>query len=61
MGLGTYQVWCWVPIRYGVGYLSGMVEGMVVTTGSPITRGLLGNHVERRGPGTGGRPDDPEL
>ena len=50
------NVWDWVPIRYGV-----VVEGMVVTTGSPITRGLLGNHVERRGPGTGGRPDDPEL
>ena len=50
------DVWNWIPIGYGVA-----VESAVVTAGSPITRGLLGYHVERRGPGTGGRPDDSEL
>ena len=30
-----------VAIRHG-----GLVEGTVVTTGSPVTGGLLGDHVE---------------
>ena len=50
------DMWDWIPIRYGV-----VVESTLVTAGSPIARGLLGDQVERRGPGTGGRADDPEL
>ena len=45
-----------VPVRGGV-----MVECTIVSAGSPIARSFLGDHVERRGPGTGGRADDPEL
>ena len=45
-----------VPVRYG-----GVVKSTVVTAGSPITRGLLRDQVERGGPGTGRRADDPKL
>ena len=49
-------------VRYGIpiGHCVS-VQRAVVATGSPVTRGLLGNHVERRGPGAEGGADDPEL
>ena len=42
-----------VAVRDSVG-----VECAIVTTWSPVARGLA-NHVERRSPGAGGRPDNP--
>ncbi len=37
------------------------VEGTVIATWTPVSRGLLGDHVERKGPGTGGGADHAEL
>ena len=37
------------------------VESTVIATGSPVTRSLLGDHVEGRGPGNGGGTDDAQL
>lgn len=37
------------------------VEGAVITTWTPVSRGFLGDHVEWRGPGTGRGADDTEL
>ena len=40
-------------VRDGITIWNGVVvECMVVTTRSPITKGLLRDHVERGGPGT---------
>ena len=39
----------------------GFVQGTVVTTRTPVTRGFLRYHVERRRPGTGGGLNDAQL
>ena len=46
----------WIPVRHCV-----PIKGTIITTGTPVSRGFLGYHVQRRGPGTGGRADDPKL
>ena len=50
------DVWHRVPVRDCV-----LVQGTVVTALTPISRDFLGNHVERRGPGTGRGLDDAQL
>ena len=49
-------MWRRVPVRDCV-----LVQGTVVIAWTPIARDFLGNHVERRGPGTGRGLDDAQL
>ena len=38
-----------------------LVEATIVTAGSPVTGGLLGDHVEGRSPTTRGQTDDTQF
>ena len=40
---------------------SGEVQGPIVSTRSPVARGLLGDHVQWRCPAAGGGPDDAKV
>ena len=50
------DVWDWIPVRD-----RPIVQGTIVSAGSPITGGFLWDHVKGRGPGAGGRANNTEL